>query len=342
MTRPFRIVVVLFAMLSTAALALAATARYRIELANGSSVLSVDRPVQRGSVLTFHAPGGRLTGVPMEMIVRVVSDREVGDAATMTVKAPRLRGGPLDRSTGPVSGRLEPGDVLVLGPTGDGIAPAQPTIAGAPNAAATGVGAGGYGGYGGALNPNVINPNLANNSNANPANPVNPNGAIMGTDGLPRVPSTTDLSRLQTGQPTVGSNGFPAANGAPTVIGPNGTPTLAPGVPGSGTMVIGPNGTPVTAGGTTPTVIGPNGTPVIAPSGQPGAAQPVIGPSGTPVLAPPGQPGAGQPVIGPNGTPVLAPAGQPGSAAPSTAPNGTPNAPGPGAGAAPSGSGPGA
>jgi hypothetical protein len=323
MSRLYRIVFSLLAAFFAAAIALAATARYRIELTDGSRILSVDRPVPHGTVLTFHShPGGQLTGVPAEMVLRVVSDRPAPEPATMTVRSTRLTGGPLDRPAAGVSegGSLEPGEILVLGPTGDGIAPAG--AANAASAAADGSSAGmpvGVGGaYGGALIPNVVNPNAV-------VNPVNPNTALIGTDGLPRVPSSTDLSRAQSPQPTIGSKGFPVtSNAAPTVIGPNGTPTLAPGVPGSGTMVIGPNGTPVTASGTTPVVIGPNGTPVLAPSGQAGSAQPVIGPSGTPVLAQPGQPGAAQPVIGPNGTPVLAQPGQPGSAPPVIGPNGTP------------------
>ena len=59
-----------------AGLAAAASARYRIELSDGRQILATDLPVARGSVLTYHPyPAGPLTGVPTEMIVRVVSDR---------------------------------------------------------------------------------------------------------------------------------------------------------------------------------------------------------------------------------------------------------------------------
>ncbi len=323
MARIRRIAVSLFAAFSAAA-ALAETATYRIELSNGHRVLSMDRPVTRGTVLTFHPhPAGALTGVPVEMVVRVVSDGATVKPATLTVRAPRLAGGPASTAGGPTPG-LDPGEILVLGPTGDGIAPAPSDEAGAA-ASAPNAGMNSGVGYGGGINPNLVNPNV----------PIDPNNTVIGTDGLPRVASSTDLSRAQAAQTPVGPNGFPTTpSGAATVIGPNGTPTLAPGVPGSGTPAIGPNGTPVIGTGAPPTVIGPNGTPVLAPSGQPVSSQPVIGPNGTPVLAQPGQPGSGPPVIGPNGTPVLAQPGQPGGAPPATAPNGTPASAAPSGGAA--------
>ncbi len=338
MARPSRIVVSMALAFFAAGFAAAASARYRIELSDGRQILATDLPVARGSVLTYHPyPAGPLTGVPTEMIVRVVSDRGTEtrtSAPTMTVRATRLSGGPTDRARRAPTVGLEPGEVLVLGPTGDGMAssaqtPASANSANGPN---TGVGnaggAYGAGAYGGGINPNLVNPNA----------PIDPNNTLVGTDGLPRVPSSTDLSRAQAAQTPIGPNGFPVTGtGAPTVIGPNGTPTLAPGVAGSGTPAIGPNGTPVMSTGAPPVQIGPNGTPVTATSGQPAATQPATGPNGTPVLAQPGQPGAAQPNIGPNGTPVLAQPGQPGSAPPNTAPNGTPrSAP---AGAAPSGTG---
>jgi hypothetical protein len=287
---------------------------YVIELSNGTRVIALDAPVSRGTVVTFQdASDGALTGVPAEMVVRIVKNDGNGRVAS---RSRPLVGARSDVVTvRPQTTVLEPGEVLVLGPTGEGIAPSMAdAISGSENAntdasASSGMGTG-VGAYGGALNPNVVNPRVA-------VNPVNPNTTLVGTDGLARVPSSTDLSRAQAAQTPVGPNGFPvSSNGATTIIGPNGTPTLAPGVPGSGTMAIGPNGTPVISSGTTPTVIGPNGTPVT--SAQPGSAQPVIGPNGTPILAPPGQPGSAQPVIGPNGTPVTAPAGQPGGPAPNS------------------------
>ncbi len=278
-----------------AALAFAAGARYRVELADGRQILASDVPVQRGSVVTFHPyPGGALTGIPAEEVARIEKAGAAAfpaQAAESTIEPGEVR-------------PLEPGEALDIGPTGEGIssgaaAPAGGAVAASPQPPAPNPAY--YGGYGGA---------------------VSPNGTLIGPDGLPRAASSTDLARAMA-QTTTAPNGFPAT-GAPTVIGPNGTPTLAPGLEGSGTPLIGPNGTPVMSG-TPQLTIGPNGTPVTAPG-----ASPVIGPNGTPVLTPAGRPGAAAPVIGPNGTPVLAAPGQPGSAAPSIGPNGTPSAPGPG------------
>jgi hypothetical protein len=303
-----------------------------VELSDGSRMTALDAPVRRGTVVTFHdASGGTLTGVPAEMVVRIVREGKtsvsrarplVGTRPAITIARPPATG-------------LEPGEILVIGPTGDGAMLSNLAASSGNAGVANGMGTGSPG-YGGSLDPNVINPNVGIYPNANTG--VNPNGVLIGTDGLPRVPSSTDLSRAQAAQTSVGPNGFPVTTNTnvPTVIGPNGTPTLAPGVPGSAaTTVIGPNGTPVTTTGSPQMVIGPNGTPVVASPGQPGSAQPVIGPNGTPVLAQPGQPGAAQPNIGPNGTPVVAPPGQPGSTAPSIAPNGTPSTPS-GTGSSPS------
>ncbi len=337
MARLTRIAVCMSLGFFAAGLAAAASAKYRIELSDGRQVLAADLPVARGSVLTYHPyPAGPLTGVPTEMIVRVVSDRGTEsrtNSPTMTVRGTRLSGGPADRARRAPTVGLAPGEILVLGPTGDGISSSAQTAASAGNVPNAGVGnaggAYGAGAYGGGVNPNVVNANV----------PINPNNTLVGSDGLPRVPSSTDLSRAQAAQNPIGPNGFPVTGtGAPTVIGPDGTPTFAPGVAGSGTPVIGPNGTPVMSTGTAPVQIGPNGTPVA--TGQPGA-QPGTGPNGTPVLAQPGQPGSAPPNTGPNGTPVLAQPGQPGSAPPSTAPNGTPSSAAPSGSGSPSGSGPG-
>jgi hypothetical protein len=334
MARLARIAVCMALGFFAAALAAAASAKYRIEMSDGRQILATDLPVARGSVLTFHPyPAGPLTGVPTEMIVRLVSDGRAttrSSTPTMTVRATRLYGGPTEHARRAPTVGLEPGETLVLGPTGDGIVSSPSAAsAGLPKANANAGSGNGYaaGAYGGGINPNAVNTNV----------PIDPNNTLVGSDGLARVPSSTDLSRAQAAQNPIGPNGFPVTGtGAPTVIGPDGTPTLAPGVAGSGTPVIGPNGTPVMNTGAPPVQIGPNGTPVLAQPGQAGA-QPVIGPNGTPVLAQPGEPGSAPPNIGPNGTPVIAQPGQPGSAPPSIAPNGTPSsAP---AGMAPSGSG---
>ena len=300
---------------------------YRIELSNGSQVIALDAPVRRGTVVTFHNSGGALTGVPSEMIVRVVQESGKGTAsASAARKRPVLAATQPDMTVArPPATGLQPGEVLVIGPTGDGAilanangaagAAGQAGVAndGVANNGVANNGMGAYG-YGGGINPNAVKPNVA----------INPNLTTIGPDGLPRVASSTDLSRAQAAQTTMGPNGFPVTTntGVPTVIGPNGTPTLAPGVPGSAaTTVIGPNGTPVTSTGSPQMVIGPNGTPVMAQSGQPGSAQPVVGPNGTPVLAPQSQPGS----VAPNGTPQNPPGGA--ATAPSggsVAPNGAP------------------
>lgn len=292
-------------------------ARYHIELSDGSRWTVVGSPEVHGSVLTFRTPDGTMMGVPREMIRRVESAGPT-DVEAPVVRALEVAPGAVEATavateTSPVE-TLRPGDLVVLGPLTDhgqtlaesAAAPAASVGAGAAALAAP-PGAMGYGGYGGAINPNLY---------------VNPNGTLS------RAPSSTDLALALAAQPTVGSNGFPlTSNGSPTVIGPDGTPTLAPGVPGSGAPAIGPNGTPVigeTGSATTFVPIGPNGTPVLASSGQPGSEQPVIGPNGTPVLAPAGQPAAQPVVIGPNGTPELAPNLAAGSTPVVIGPNGTP------------------
>ena len=322
----------------------AARARYSIELSDGRRIAAVDAPVVHGSVVTFRSADGTLTGVPREMVVRVASF-DAAPLSASTIRAlQEARPAPAADATVVAPQGLQPGEVLMLGPITDSTASiAQQAAAagaigsgganvgtgggaltGAGGSAYTGAaGAGGYAGsasYGGAVNPNVVNPNVY----------IAPSATVLGTDGVPRALSSTDLQRAQAAQTPIGPNGFPVMNnGAPTVLGPDGTPTLAPGVPGSGTLAIGPNGSPVpgstgTTGAYPP--IGPNGTPVLAPNGQPGSVQP-------------GQPGSAQPLIGPNGTPVLAPNGQPGSAQPNTAPNGTPASPGAKSGGATAGSG---
>jgi len=290
-----------------------APALYRIELADGRAIPSLGAPSSQGSVLVYRTPGGSLTSVPREMVVRIVGEgapeSSAEPAADALVLGNAERGSPASVEFTDAPAPLRPGDLVLLGRTGGdeafATAPEAPVSAGAAPGAAV-VGAGGYGGgsvgvggYGGA---NAINPALT----------------TVGPDGMLRVVSTTDLTRAISPTTTIDANGFPAMTTSPTVIGPNGTPTLAPGFSGSA-PVIGPNGTPAVAGSASP-AIGPNGTPVVA-----GSASPVIGPNGTPVLAAPGQPGSAAPVVGPNGTPAVG-----GAAAPSVGPNGFPAAPAPG------------
>jgi hypothetical protein len=245
----------------------AVRAVYRIDLADGTQVLSQDRPVQRGRVMLFHSyPKGVLTSVPEEDVLRIRTTAEE------------------------VSKVLLPGDVVFLGPTGSGQTPA-PDNGAAANAAPSFPG--------GVYDPRIPSPYYGGYGP-----PRNPNRTPMTSPG-----NVSDLGRALSGEPpTLGSNGFPAAPGLVTVIGPDGTPVLAPaGTPGAVPLTIGPDGNPIIVSpgspGSAPPVIGPNGTPVMAPQGAPGSAQPVIGPNGTPTLAPPGAPGSVPPVIGPNGTP---------------------------------------
>jgi hypothetical protein len=324
MRRLFSIAASLF-LLAAAGNAASATGRYRIEMKDGHQVETRGYPVARGSVWTFHeSNGGALTGVPREMVARIVPDDEAAEDDTLVsarahAAPPTSAEGDLEEAPVP----LEPGELIELPSTGDGPGAAPPSPAAAARA---GVGApmnvNGYGGL-----PNPYNGNsIFGTSNGLPP------GAI-GPDGMPRVLSSTDLSRAlsaTTPAGSVGSNGFPTvAPTSPTMVGPDGTPTLGTGV--STQFVIGPDGTPVLAGSAaTPTAIGPNGTPTLAGAGQPGFSGPAIGPNGTPVLAGAGQPGTAAPMIGPNGTPVLAPSGQPGSAFPTFGSNGTPAVPAPG------------
>ena len=270
-----------------AALAFAAARPpYRIELRNGTHVLSKDRPVHRGSVLLFHIyPTGVLTGLPGEEVLAVTSGGRAADQVTVT-----------SGSTSSFPQMLAPGAVVVLGPTaGDRVPSASGSTAAAPSA-------------GPAIPGGVYDPR-------NPAFGYSPpRNANIGAGNLPTGVMTGDLARAvsappPTAEPSVGPNGFPVTPGSATLsIGPDGQPILAPpGVTGS-----------------TPPAIGPDGMPVLAPPGAPGSTPPAIGPNGTPILAPPGAPGSTPPVIGPNGTPILAPPGSPGSSPPPVGPNGYP------------------
>jgi hypothetical protein len=299
--------------------AASSTGRYRIELRDGTQIETRGYPVARGSVWTFHASNGALSGVPREMVLRIVPTDEGAEApeAEATARA-GAASGDLEQAPAP----LEPGDLIELPSTGDGPS-AEPT---APAVAGGALG-GPTNGYGGLPNP------YNGNSIYGTGNAYAP--GRRGPGGVPRVPSSTDLSRALSATTPAGSttsNGFPSlTTSSPTVIGPDGTPTLSSGA--SAQFEIGPNGTPVFvgSGGAAPvTMVGPNGTPALAPAGKAGAAGPVIGPNGTPVLAGAGQPSSAAMVIGPNGTPVMAPGASPMSAFPALAPNGTPAMPAPG------------
>jgi len=233
-----RSILTVCSLLLAAATAVAAvTAPYRIQFRDGRQVLAKDRPVRSGSVLLFHPyPRGVLTGVPIELVATVNAALAAGVSQTATVQV------------------LNPGDVVILGPTGEGqiSSGTEKVTAPAPGSATI---------PGGVYDPRM--PIYGGNYGQ-------PGGAARGNlTGLP----SGDLARAQSGPPPTAQspfapNGFPANPAAPT------------------------------------TVIGPNGTPVMAPSGAPGSQQPVIGPNGTPILAPPGAPGSTAPPVGPNGYPA--------------------------------------
>jgi hypothetical protein len=258
---------ILFVVLLSLAAALAAAATrplYRISLSDGTSVLSKDRPVQRGSILLFHAyPKGALTGLPEESVVGVMPATQAS-VDELTVSA------------APV---LEPGEVVFLPPlAGDRSTTATSALA--PSAAPS-------------IPGGVYDPRNPAYGYAPPrtggAQALLPSGAIAPGDlarAISATPPTTEVP--------FGSNGIPVTPGTQTLaIGPDGLPILIQaGAPGSTPPPIGPNGTPVMAPagapGSTPPSIGPNGTPVLAPSGMPGSAPPPVGPNGFPA---PGGPG---------------------------------------------------
>src|ERR1700737_3156990 len=87
---------------ATTALA-AATASYRIALRDGRQILAKDRPVRSGSVLLYHPyPRGVLTAVPIELLAGVNATLATGVNQAPTISV------------------LNPGDLIILGPTGEG------------------------------------------------------------------------------------------------------------------------------------------------------------------------------------------------------------------------------
>ncbi len=227
-------------LLAAAGALAAATAPYRINLRDGRQLLARDRPVRSGTVLLFHAyPRGVLTGVPIEMVAGVNAALTVGVTENPAIKV------------------LNPGDVVILGPTGEGQPPVQAVVT-APSAPGSATIPGG-----------VYDPRMPIYGGG----PYNPRGAFNAPRNVTTTTPAGDLARAQSAPP-------------PTAESP-----------------FAPNGYPATPGTAAP-VIGPNGTPVLAPSGAPGSRPPVIGPNGTPVLAPPGAPGSTQPPVSPNGYPT--------------------------------------
>ncbi|MFN2386950.1 MAG: hypothetical protein ABR576_11820 [Thermoanaerobaculia bacterium] len=200
----------------------AAGTLYRIELRGQAPIIARDEPAPNGSVLLFHRQvDGRLTGVPREDVVSVTP------VATSRGTSPKARV-TATTAEAPADGKpLQPGESLVLGPTGGdgstreaGAEGANATAAGRPGAAMA-PGAAGYGGPVGpdgvpvgAVNaPGTVNPNLALQP---------PAATTVGSDGVPRAasgpPPTIDpvTGRPPTSPPVAGSTANPAGSTPPT------------------------------------------------------------------------------------------------------------------------------
>jgi hypothetical protein len=222
----------------------AVRAVYRVDLRNGTHVLSLDKPVWQGSVVLFHLyPGGVLTSLPQEKVASVQTEAE-----SLGLRA------------------LQPGEVVDVGVTSGH--PAAVSASATPAAAPAPIPGGVYDprnpyyGYGGTYLQGGIPPgDLARAAEAEPPTAENP----IAPNGFPAAPGVSP--------PVIGSNGYPilapqgAPGSTPPAIGPNGYPILAP--PGSP--------------GSMPPVVGNNGYPVLARPGSPGSTQTPIGTNGYPI-----------------------------------------------------------
>jgi len=312
-------------------------AQYKIVMRDGRVVVSRDLPRQQGSVVTFHDErSGALTGLPSEQIARV-------DTGVTPQRFP-ARSGPASASAAgeAVTRPLQPGEVMVLGPIGDG--GTGVSIAGQSGAASGGV-AGGGAGYGNGTNGTGVNANTANgnfvNGNGNFSNGT-PNGtAGFDTRMLGGGSPTTSTGLLPNGQPSnqplagdvlraqsgnvptmsidtqtqTSQTGFaPNAASQATTLNPNGTANTATTGPVAGsTAPIGPNGYP----GTPQNVTGPNGFPTTG--GATTNPQTGVGPNGFPTSGTAGTT-TQQNVTNPNGFPAV---GAPGTTGTTGTTNGT-------------------
>jgi len=344
-------------------------AQYRIVMTDGRVVLSRDLPHRQGSVVTYHDDrSGALTGLPSEQIARI-------DTGATPQRFPAQSA--LSSPGGEDAARpLQPGEVMVLGPMGDG--GSGVSISGQTGAAgATAGGAeanassvNGNGAYGGG---NLVNGN-GNFSNVTPNGTTGFDTRMLGggspttaTGLLPNgqpsnQPLAGDVLRAQSGnvptmsidtQTQTSSNGFPSnAASQTTTLNPDGTPnTTTTGPVAGSTAPVGPNGYP----GTPQSVTGQNGFPTTGgatANPQAGVGSngfPTTGTAGTTtpqnVTNPNGFPAVGAPATGTtngNGV-VVAPNGTPSTAVPQppqqqSAPHsGTSSAPKGGASSAPSG-----
>lgn len=296
-------------------------AQYRIVMRDGRVVVARDLPKENGTVTTFHAESGALTGVPSEDVVRV--DTSATPKRFIGTSSPAI-GGAMDVVTRP----LQPGEVMVLGPIGDGGSGAAiATPAGAAGASGA-AGANGVGGNGNFVNGNgTFSNGTANGTAAIDPRMVGGGGVGLLPNGQPaNSPLAGDVLRAQSGnvptmsidtQTQTSPGGFaPNAAAQATTLNPNGTPnttstapvagSTAPigpnGFPGTPQNVTGPNGFPTTAGAssTTQNATGQNGFP--APAGS--TPQNVTNPNGFPATGATGTgtTGQGQVIVAPNGT----------------------------------------
>lgn len=330
-----RLILLSLCFAGAAAAALAASdirAQYRIVMKDGRVLLSRDLPKEERSVTRFHADGsGALTEVPSGQIARIETSVTPQRFVPTTAQGAALSGG------GETGLRpMQPGEVVVLGPIGEGgggsianQAAAAGALNGAAGAGGTGVGAYGGGNY---VNGNGRFSNGASNGTLG-FDPRMLGGGAPSTGLLPNgQPSTQpvagDVLRAQSGEvPTMSidtqtqtsPNGFPPnASSQTTTLNPSGQPNTAVTGPVAGsTQPIGPNGFP----GTPQNVTGPNGFPVTGgaatssqnvtgPNGFTGPTQStpqnVTNPNGFPAAGAPGTgataTGAGQVIVLPNGT----------------------------------------
>jgi hypothetical protein len=328
-----------FAGAAAAAATAEVRAQYRIVTTDGRVIVARDLPKQDGSVTTFHADRtGALTGLPTEQIVRV----ETSVTPQRFVPRTGPSGAAVSGGAEAVTRPLQPGEVLVLGPIGDGGGGSianQAAAAGAipGNGSATGAGANGGGNF---VNSNGTFSNGTSNGTLGFDPRMLGGGTAPSTGLLPNgqpatQPLAGDVLRAQSGEvPTMSidtqtqtsPNGFPAnAASQTTTLNPNGQPnTTVTGPVAGSTQPIGPNGFP----GTPQNVTGPNGFPVTGgasttpqnltgPNGFAGPAgstpQNVTNPNGFPAVGAPGTgtsgttsgttaTGAGQVIVAPNGT----------------------------------------
>ena len=285
---------------------------YTIELRGQPPVVARDLPVENGSVLLFHRHSdGRLTGVPREDVLRVLEQaapqrasrrgRAGARTAVVTGAAP-VQGGP-----------MQPGETVVLGPTGN-----DGGVRAAGGATGTGAAGSSQGGS-------------APGTSGNAAGSVAP----VGPDGLPAGTSSGNAPTAATGPvtnptlvdpqataPVVGGDGLPRAqSGPPPTVDPvtGSTPTNPP-VGGSTANPVGstaptttvnppgttPAGSTVNPAGSTPqgTTVQPAGTTTQGTTVQPGTTtQPQTGATTQPRSAAPPRGTTGQTgATGPTGS----------------------------------------